>query len=81
MNDIFRGTIAKTSKNDDIYDRYYHSRHNEAFVKDEELPKNTDAGYYYWIGKEYANSYREDFRDVNEYMKGKNRVQLRQGSF
>jgi hypothetical protein len=76
LNNIFRGSVGKSNINDDIYDRWHNTKVNEAFVEEEaigsqtELPKNTDEGYYYWIGKDYANSYREDFKDVHEYAKG-----------
>jgi hypothetical protein len=72
LNNIFRGSVGKSHINDDIYDRWHNSKVNEAFTADEEaeLPKNSDAGYYYWIGKDYANSYREDFKDVHEFAKG-----------
>lgn len=35
----------------------------------EELPKQTDMGYYYWIGKDYANALVEDFKDIHEHSK------------
>jgi hypothetical protein len=78
LNNIFRGGVVKSDINDDIYDRWHNSKVNEGFDDDTdgmlesqaELPKNSDVGYYYWIGKDYANSYKEDFKDVHEYMKG-----------
>ena len=67
--------LARSNIDDDIYDRWHskNKKHqlNETFVDlDEEafdLPKNTDNGYYYWIGKDYCNSYREDFKEVHEH--------------
>lgn len=29
------------------------------------LPKNSQSGYYYWIGKDYSNVYYEDFKDID----------------
>lgn len=62
----------KTNLTDDIYDRWHqNSKVNQSFIdiEDIELPKNTDNGYYYWIGKDYANVYKEDFKDVHEFNK------------
>ena len=79
LNTIFRsgggGVNLRSNINDDIYDRWHDSKTNEGFAVEGEfgqpelLPKNSDAGYYYWVGKDYANSYREDFKDVHEYLK------------
>lgn len=62
----------KTNLTDDIYDRWHlNSKVNQSFVdiEDIELPKKSDNGYFYWIGKDYANVYKEDFKDVHEYNK------------
>jgi hypothetical protein len=44
---------------------------NESYAEDLELPKNSHLGYYYWIGKDYANTYLEDFKDVQDAFKGR----------
>ncbi len=31
---------------------------------------NTKTKPYYWIGKDYANTYREDFKDIHEFSRG-----------
>jgi broad specificity polyphosphatase/5'/3'-nucleotidase SurE len=31
---------------------------------------NTTTKPYYWIGKDYANTYREDFKDIHEFSRG-----------
>lgn len=38
-------------------------------IEGDELPKQSDMGYYYWIGKDYANAYIEDFKDIHEHNK------------
>lgn len=64
----------KSNIDDDIYDRWHYNNNkiNQSFIdiEDVELPKNTDAGYYYWMGKDYANAYREDFKDIQDFSKG-----------
>jgi phosphatidylserine/phosphatidylglycerophosphate/cardiolipin synthase-like enzyme len=77
-------SMRSTHINDDIYDRWHETRRiNQGFVADiddnnseeyneedeKKLPKNTDMGYYYWIGKDYANAYVEDFKDIHEFSK------------
>lgn len=42
---------------------------NLAF-EDLELPKNSHAGYYYWIGKDYSNVYHEDFKAIEYHSLG-----------
>ena len=37
---------------------------------DEVLPKSSDIGYYYWIGKDYSNVYVEDCKEIHEPFKG-----------
>jgi hypothetical protein len=76
MTRIFNpNNAARSHLNDDIYDRWHLNRVNESFIDsattedDDELPKSSDAGYFYWIGKDYANSYAEDFKDVHEHAK------------
>lgn len=72
FNKIFlpKSFKTKSSLKTDIYDRWHLNRVNESFVDlEESLPKNTDSGYYYWIGKDYANNYVEDFKDVHEFDK------------
>ena len=76
LADIFRNRhqLGKQSNlDDDIYDRWHSNKVNTSFIdiEDIELPKNSDAGYYYWVGKDYSNTYREDFKDIHEYSKGK----------
>jgi hypothetical protein len=75
INDILKKPFKSRKggrRNDEIYDRW-HGRINETLVEDEEeptvLPKQTDMGYYYWIGKDYANAYVEDFKDIHEHAK------------
>ena len=73
---IFRAARSlkmKSDIDDDIYDRWHLSNKvNLSYVDLDEidLPKNSDIGYYYWIGKDYCNSYREDFKDIHEFSKG-----------
>ena len=76
LNNVFRiADHLQTDINDDIYDRWHNNKINEGFEEDDDqedksgLPKSSNLGYYYWIGKDYANAYREDFKDVHEYMK------------
>lgn len=65
---------VKSNIDNEIYDNWYeHGIENKSFDVDEspkELPKTKDIGYYYWIGKDYANTYQEDFKDINEFEKG-----------
>ncbi len=37
--------------------------------KNAEMPVISNEGYY-WVGKDYANSYKEDFKNVEEFGKG-----------
>ena len=77
--DIFRNRhqlLTRSNLDDDIYDRWHSNskepRINESF---EDLDENnlvdaksgTENSYYYWIGKDYCNSYREDFKEVHEH--------------
>jgi hypothetical protein len=44
---------------------------NSSFENDEDikLPQNSDQGHYYWIGKDYSNPYKEDFKDIHDHTK------------
>ena len=63
----------RTNIEDDIYDRWHGNGNKVGNYSDEkensqELAKNN--GLYYWIGKDYANAYQEDFKDIENYWKG-----------
>jgi hypothetical protein len=74
---IFRATRSMNKRSeidDDIYDKWHLSNNkvNLSYVDLDEvdLPKNSDAGYFYWIGKDYCNAYREDVKEVHEFSRG-----------
>ena len=41
---------------------------NELHLGDHEPPVISNEGYY-WVGKDYANTYKQDFKDVGEFSK------------
>ncbi len=45
---------------------------NEIFEHEDDTKQvlNTKTKPYYWIGKDYANTYREDFKDIHEFSRG-----------
>jgi hypothetical protein len=54
--DPFSMKRQKTMLEDDLLPREssFFLNENEAF-EDFDLPKNSNTGYYYWIGKDYSN--------------------------
>ncbi len=60
-------TRQKTTLEDDFLprnDKYFSD--NLGFEDlDIILPKNSQSGYYYWIGKDYSNVYFEDFKAID----------------
>lgn len=63
------GRRQRTMLDDDLLPSRFNTE-NLAF-EDLELPKNRQSGYYYWIGKDYANAYHEDFKEIEVYNKGR----------
>lgn len=67
---IFSETYRSNKFVDELSNRYYENEENEAFEDLEDiLPKNSDLGYYTWIGKDYSNVYVEDIKQIDEYSK------------
>ena len=75
---IFRNRhqlLTRSNLDDDIYDRWHNAtkeHENEGFQdldeSDLQQPlKSSENSYYYWIGKDYCNTYREDFKEVHEH--------------
>lgn len=54
---------------DEDEDQGRHSFHEE----NADMPIISNEGYY-WIGKDYSNSYKADFKDVADFSRGKNLV-------
>jgi hypothetical protein len=42
----------------------------EQFEEEVEMPIISNEGYY-WIGKDYSNTYKADFKEVNNFSAGK----------
>jgi hypothetical protein len=64
--EAFQSRKHKTLEDDMLNQEGYNYVENLAF-EDLDLPKNSDSGYYYWIGKDYSNVYREDIKDIDTH--------------
>jgi hypothetical protein len=73
LSDVFHlsSRINQQDEEDELFETSFNSiKINDSYSEDLELPKNSHLGYYYWIGKDYANTYLEDFKDVQDALKG-----------
>lgn len=60
------GSVESMSSNDSA------DQESDVYEKEESIepPVISDEGYY-WIGKDYCNTFKTDFRNVADYTKGK----------
>jgi hypothetical protein len=55
---------------DDEYETDTDEEGVEQFEEEVEMPIISNEGHY-WIGKDYSNTYKADFKEVNNFSTGK----------
>lgn len=69
IGSAFSSRKQKSTLEDDFLNRGGKDYVENLAFEDLDLPKISDSGYYYWIGKDYSNVYREDIKDIDTHAK------------
>jgi hypothetical protein len=63
--------LRRRASNASSSDEEYHTDSEEDQVDESVQPPVISNEGYYWIGKDYSNTYKADFKDVADFSSGK----------